>query len=263
MTIIFKAHTGEGYCFKILSELLQNNLQTACFRVSQTGIKLCMMDLHQNILIDLALDGSKFLTYKYKNSEDMFLGINLSHFHKMLKPIKRKEHIQLTIDDEHPKDLGIEVFTKDGKISTKSFIKIQNIQNLEIDIPEGYKQSIVVPTGDFQKMCKNFTAISSQTHIKAKNSVVCFSCETKDVMSRQVEYGEKDDDSDDENEEYEGDFETERLTRITKVAGLGSNMQVYTQKNEPILFKCSIGMSNQIGIVSIYLKSKNFEEVKG
>ena len=38
---------------------------------------------------------------------------------------------------------------------TTSFIKIQNLQTIDIDIPEGYQKPIIVPSSDYQKMCKD------------------------------------------------------------------------------------------------------------
>ena len=66
MTIIFKAKTQEGYTIKILAELLQHNIKTACLEIDKTGIALRMMDTQQRILIDLKLDYENFSIYKYK-----------------------------------------------------------------------------------------------------------------------------------------------------------------------------------------------------
>ena len=55
MRYILKAKTQEGYIIKILGELLQNNIKTACFEVDNTGLKLRMMDSHRILLIDLLI----------------------------------------------------------------------------------------------------------------------------------------------------------------------------------------------------------------
>ena len=85
MTVIFKAKTNSAYIIKILAELLQNNIKTACFEIDDSGIKLCMMDHHRTILIQVSLESENFTLYKFKSKEKLFLGINLNHFHKMLK----------------------------------------------------------------------------------------------------------------------------------------------------------------------------------
>jgi len=266
MTIIFKAKTREGYVLKVLAELLQNNIKTACFEVDERGIRLRMMDHHRTILVDLELDGDSFSVYKFRSSETLFLGINLSHLHEMLKSIKKRDSIQLFIDDSSPTDLGIKVIPKENNRVTTSFVKIQNIQNLDIDLPENYSKPVIVPSGEFQKMCKGLTHISNLTHIIAKGFLIRFSSDAGGVMKRSTEFGETEDSDDDDEEEkdddepeYSEDFDTEQLTRITKLAGLSSTMQIYPKSENPLLFRSTVG---SLGKISIYLKSKSIQEAE-
>ena len=265
MPIIFKAKTREGYAFKVLAELLQNNIKTACFEVDNKGIRLRMMDHHRTILIDLELESDSFSVYKYKSTDKLFIGVNLTHLHKMLKSIKKRDSIQLFIDDTSPTDLGIKVIPKENNRITTSFIKIQNIQNLDIDLPEGYGKPVIVPSGEFQKMCKGLTHISNLTHITSKGFLIRFSSDAVGVMKRFTEFGETEDsdsdseDKDAETPDYEEDFDTEQLTRITKLAGMGGTIQIYPKNDNPLLFRSTIG---NLGKISIYLKSKNIQEVE-
>jgi proliferating cell nuclear antigen PCNA len=265
MTIILKCKTREGYSLKVLAELLQNNIKTACFEVDEKGIRLRMMDTHRTILIDLELDADSFSVYKFRPDEKLYLGVNLTHFHKMLKSIKKRDSIQLFIDDESPTDLGIKVIPKENNRVTTSFIKIQNIQNLDINLPDNYSKPVIVPSGEFQKMCKGLTHISNVTHITAKGFLIRFSSDAGGVMKRFTEFGEtedsdgEEDDSKNDDPEYAEDFDTEQLTRITKLSGLSTNMQIYPKSDNPLLFRCPIGT---LGKISIYLKSKNLQEVE-
>ena len=65
MAIIFKAKTHNAYTIKILAELLQNNIKTACFEIDADGIKLCMMDSHRTILVQVFLESENFTLYKF------------------------------------------------------------------------------------------------------------------------------------------------------------------------------------------------------
>lgn len=265
MTILFKAKTREGYALKILAELLQNNIKTACFEVDEQGIRLRMMDHHRTILIDLDLEADSFSVYKFRSAEKLFLGINLTHFHKMLKSIKKRDSIELFMDDSSPTDLGIKVIPKENNRVTTSFIKIQNIQNLDIDLPENYGKPVLVPSGEFQKMCKGLTHISNLTHITSKGFLICFATDAGGVMKRSTEFGETEDSDNDEDEkdddepEYSESFDTEQLTRITKLAGLSSTIQIYPKSENPLLFRSTVG---SLGKISIYLKSKSLQEIE-
>jgi proliferating cell nuclear antigen len=263
MTVIFKAKTNSAYIIKILAELLQNNIKTACFEIDDSGIKLCMMDHHRTILIQVSLESENFTLYKFKSKEKLFLGINLNHFHKMLKSIKKKDSMCLFINDESPTDLGIKVIPKENNRITTSFVKIQGIQTIDIDIPEGYGKPIIVTSSEYQKMCKDMAHIGSNINIVSRNFHIKFVCNAGGVMKRHVEFGETED-SDEEDEydskkspEYNQNFDTEQLSRITKIAGLSNNMYIYTQNGSPLLFKSSVG---SLGKISIYIKSKDLLE---
>ena len=262
MTVIFKAKTHCAYTIKILAELLQNNIKTACFEIDEDGVKLCMMDHHRTILIQVSLESENFTLYKFKCKDKLFLGINLNHFHKMLKSIKKKDSMQLFINDDSPNDLGIKVIPKENNRITTSFVTIQEIQTIDIDIPEGYGKPIIVTSSEYQKMCKDMAHIGSMINVVARNFHVKFRCNAGGVMKRHVEFGEMRDSDDEEEEddnvvEYNQDFDTEQLSRITKIAGLSTNMQIYPKQGKPLLFKSAIG---SLGKISIYIKSKDLIE---
>lgn len=262
MPVIFKAKTRDGYVVKILAELLQNNIKTACFEVDSNGIRLCMMDHHKSILIQLDLNADNFNVYKYKKDSKMYLGINLTHFHKMLKSIKKKDSVQFFIDDANPTDMGIKVIPKENNRVTTSYVKIQSIQTLDIDIPEGYGKPILVPSGEYQKMIKGMVHISNVINIKSRAFQITFTCDAGGVMKRVCDFGETDDsddsdcdshDGDREHEEYSSDFDADQLSRITKLAGLHANMQIYPMEGLPLLFRSDVG---SIGKISIFIKSR-------
>lgn len=251
MTVIFRAKSQDAYVLKILAELLSNNIKTGCFEVDTDGISLCMMDHHRRILIDLKLKAENFLIYKF-TSKKMFLGINLNHFHKMLKSIKKKDSIELFIDDSSLTDLGIKVIPKENNRVTTSYVKIQSIQNLDIDIPTGYGKPIIISSSEYQKIVKDMGNIGNTMKVLSKNFSIEFSCNAGGILKRSVRFGEDvNDDEDELREEFAQDFNTEQLCRITKLSGLSTNIQIYPGK--PLLFKSNIG---SIGTIFIYIKSK-------
>ena len=258
MGIIFKAKSQEAYVLKILAELLANNIKTGCFVIDVDGISLRMMDHHRRILIDLNLKAENYVVYRF-NSKKMFLGLNLNHLHKMLKSIKKKDSIELFIDDEIPTELGIKVIPKENNRTTTSYIKIQSIQNLDIDIPIGYGKPITISSSEYQKIVKDMGNIGSVMKIKSKNFSIEFSCDAGGILKRTVKFGEEEDEDELlDGEEFSQEFNSEQLCRITKLAGLSNNIQIYPGK--PLLFKSTIG---NIGNISIYIKSKDQIELEG
>jgi proliferating cell nuclear antigen PCNA len=264
MSVIFKCKSNEAYCIKILAELLSNNIKTGCFVLDDTGISLRMMDHHRSILIDLNLNANNFQMYKF-NSKKIYMGINLNHFHKMLKSIKKKDSIELFITESAPNDLGIRVIPKENNRVTTSFIKIQNVQNLDINIPTGYNKPIIVSSSEYQKLVKEMSSIGTTLKVLSKNYSIEFSCNAGGILKRTVQFGEIDEDDDIPppatlgstttlpliSSEYEQEFVTDQLCRITKLSGLSSNMQIFPGK--PLLFSSSVG---SLGKICIYIKSK-------
>ena len=252
MTIIFKAKSQEAYCFKILIELLANNIKTGCFVIDENGISLCMMDHHRKILVDLSLKAENFSIYKF-NSKKMYLGINLNHAHKMTRSVKKKDSIELSIDDESPTDLCIKVIPKENNRITTSYVKIQSIQNLDIDLPTGYDKPVIVSSSEYQKTLKDLGNLGNTVKITSRNYQIEFNSDAGGILKRTVQFGEidLDDTSESENKEFSQEFASEQLCRITKLSGLGTNIQIYPGK--PLLFKSNIG---SLGKIAIYIKSK-------
>ena len=260
MPVLFKCKTGEAYYIKVLAELLTNNLKTGCFEVSEQSITLRMFDHHRKTMVDLELQAENFSVYKYKLENNFCMGLNLNHFHKMLKSIKKKDSLQLFIDSDNTTELGIKTIPKENTRITTSGIKIQTIQNLDIDIPEGYGKPVIVLSSEFQKMCKDLSSIgSTNITVVAKNFHIEFIADADGILKRKVVFGENDDSSDEDendnsNPEYNATFATDQLSRITKLAGLSGNMQIFPASgNLPLLFRSNIG---SLGKIAIFIKSK-------
>jgi proliferating cell nuclear antigen len=219
-----------------------------------------MTDSNKKILIDLELYAENFSLYKFKFPKKIYIGLNQSHFYKMLKTIKKKDSLLFFIDNEKCTDLGIKIIPKENNRVTTSYIKIQNIQHVDIDTPDGYSNPSIVPSNEYQKMCKDMTNISTSILVASKKYSIKFSSNAGSIYSREVIFGETDEeDSDNEDRgEYSQIFDTEQLTRISKVAGLSNNnsnnMQIYQSDGLPLLFRSPVG---SLGKISIYVKSKD------
>jgi len=252
----FFCKTSEGYIIKTLAELLQNNIKNGCFIISRKGIILRMTDSNKKILIDIDMQADHFTQYKFKNNNTISIGLNFSHFYKMVKNIKKKDSVILFIEEDKQTELGIKVIPKEKNRITTSFVKIQNLQSLDIELPEGYSNSIIIPSNEYIKMIKDLNNIGGNSiTICSTNNIIKFSCNSNGVYSRDIMFGESEED--DEKEIVSQDFETEQLTRISKVAGLSTQIQIYQSPDLPILFKSNIG---NLGKIYVYLKDKTLHE---
>lgn len=253
--MVFYCKTTEGYIIKILAELLQNNIKNGCFIVNQSGIMLRMTDSNRQILIDLNLVGDNFNQYKCK-PETMSIGLNFHHFYKMVKTIKKKDSVALFIEEGKESELGIRVIPKEKSRVTTSFLKIQNLQSLDIELPQGYQTSIIVPSNEYVKMIKDLNNMGgNMISVTSTSGTIRFNCNSNGVYSRDIVFG--DDENDNQVESRGQEFETEQLLRVTKIAGLNTQIQIYQNSDLPILFKSNIG---SIGKICVYVKDKTLQE---
>lgn len=255
---LFRCKTTDAYIFKILTELLHNVIKTACFEIKPKHIILRMMDSNRRTLIDLILRAENFNFYYFsENIENQVLniGLNMNHFYKMLKSIKKRDQLFLFIEEKQSLDLGIQIVPKDHSRLTTSYVKIQNIQNLEIGLPEKYEHSILVSSNEFSKMCKDMFNISNTISIVAKKYTISFLCNVGSVYSREVILGDTEAEKLYNNnfEQFSEDFDTEQLSRILKIAGLHINLNIHCKKNMPLLMTSKIGI---IGEIQIFVKSR-------
>lgn len=247
----FHCKTNEGHSVKILGELLQNNIKVGCYNVDEDGISMKIMDSNKHILINLVMSAENFTTYKVIKDKKITFGLNHAHFYKMLRSIKKKDSVSLFIDSDKPNSLGIEIIPKEKNRVTTSYITLQNMQNLNIDIPDDYGKPVIIPSSEFQKMIKDMNNIYNTITVISKHRTVSFQCDADGVYSRNVSFGEEDLEC--EEEEVTQTFDTEILTRISKIAGLNTVLQIHQKKDLPMRISSNIG---NLGTVSIYIKSK-------
>ena len=251
MTIIFKAKTNEGYTIKVLAELLQNIVRTACLVVSHDGITIRMMDSHRYILFDIDLKNTNFNIYELSISDSLYVGINLGHFYKMLKSIKKKDALMFTINDNEMSKLVLTVFPKENNRISESDICIQTIQHISVPLPTGYTNPVIIPSGDYQRTLKDMNNIGNTLTITMKKYSLTITTSAPGIYGKSVLFGELDDDT---PEHYCETFDMDQFIRILKISGLCKNLQMYSgSKSLPLMIVSNIG---QLGTISIYIKSQ-------
>lgn len=260
---LFKCKTTDAYIFKTLTELLHNIIKTACFEITPKGISMRMMDSNRRTLVDLNLGAENFNLYYFAESIEgqvLNIGLNMNYFYKMLKSIKKRDQLILFIEEKQSLDMGIQIVPKDFSRLTISFVKIQNIQNLEIALPDKYDHSILVSSNEFSKMCKDMFNMSNTICISAKKYTIGFLCNVGSVYSRQVILGDTEAqrmNPESSENDFSEDYDTEQLSRILKIAGLAQNLNIHCVKNMPLLITSKAG---NMGDVKIFVKSKRLLE---
>lgn len=253
---LFRCKTNDAYVIKTLVELLHHTLKTACFQITPLGLTLRMMDSNQKLLIDLKLESDNFFGFHFSTKVEnqcINIGINLNHFYRMLKSVKKRDSLVFFIEENNIHYLGIEIIPKDMNRKTVSMITIQTLENLQIELPKKYDNSILVFSNEFSKMCKDMIPISSTLKIRATKHQIGFYSDVDAIFSREVFL--PGDSQENETKEYifEDVFETEHVSRILKISGLNDKINLIFEKNMPFHIYSKIG---SLGSISLYIKSK-------
>ncbi len=255
----FYCKTSEGHIVKGLAELLQNNIKSGALEIRPDGLFSKVTDTNKKILIDLELNGESFSTFKLKGAEGeagsstcpITIGLNNGHFYRMVKTSKKKDTISLFIDADRMGELGIEVMPKEKTRVTVSYIKIQRIQSLDIELPTGYGRPVIISSSEFQKMIKDMSNIGNAIEVRTKQRQISFSTVADSVFSRNVTFG--DEDEDDTSEDVQQTFDLDIFSRISKISSMSSQLMIYQHRELPLLIRSSVGT---LGRISIYVKSK-------
>ena len=170
----------------------------------------------------------------------------------MLKSIKKKDTVEIFINKDNDNNFGIKIIPKDNTRVTTSYIKIQNIQNINVQLEQKNTKPIIILSSDFQKMIKDMITIGNTIEITSTTHSINFNCITDGVYSREVTFGSPEEDEEDDKNKYKDCFYTDQLHKLIKLSGLGQKLNIHTSPDKPLCISCNVGT---IGNVQVYVKS--------
>ena len=249
----FYVKTDDGHTIKTTIEVLQNIFTDVCFEFRKDCIHLRTVDNKQppTLLANLDWYRDKFEVYQCEEDSTQ-VGVTLPHMYKILKAIKKKDKLAISLSKEQPDKLILNKFCY-GAQPSESVVQKQVRQVQEIPIPDDYGYPNLVSSSEFQKCCKEINSLSKIMKIYSKGSYIAFSCLIDGLYGHTVPLGEGDPDPDSDEEEYEEYFYTKSLNQLIKISGLNSKMQIFTQPGQPLKISIQTGT---LGTLVYYVKSK-------
>ena len=248
--IMFQCKTDGSYQIKVIAEILNNIIKMGFFEINENGIFLSMLDPSRKTMVSIELLSENFSVFNFNHPKPIFIGINTSHFFKVLKSIKKKDTLEFIIDALNPNELIIRTTPKECNRVSLSVIKIQSAQNLEVNRPEGYvNKSIILPSNDFTKMVKDLQVVGSNVLvIESGYDYVKFIADTDTIIKRCITFGTI------ENETKEtSTFSFDKIDRISKMSCFNTPIHVFASTAElPLQFKTAIG---NLGTMRVFIKS--------
>jgi len=170
---MFECTLASGELFKKIVSALSELVEQGNFQVDGNMISFQGMDSSHVSLVSLQLTESGFS--QYRCDSDQCLGIQFAALSKILKCMTSKD--SLSIQAQSDGDVVNFIFeSKDQKRYSNFELKMNDIDQEQLGIPDTeYECHIQMPSGEFQRICRDLAAIGDTVTISATKQGVKFS----------------------------------------------------------------------------------------
>jgi hypothetical protein len=261
---IFHCATRFGHNIKSLASYLNVSVRSGSLNISRDGIKIVNMDSHKRILVDCYLDGKYFDKYEL-NCDQLCININFFFFEKILKSLKKTDHIELSIDKE-VQILSIKIIPRDrGRISEME-MAIESGQSLDIDVPDNYSHFIMIHSNEVQQLCKEIKNTISTTscidiklnQFNSKINQLVLSWKSNMILNKCVKFCNDSIENMEMVELYNEEFNPNAILNISKLVNINRQLFFYLNPNLPLKISLRI---EDLCRINIFIKTnKNLEE---
>ncbi|KAF2634051.1 proliferating cell nuclear antigen [Massarina eburnea CBS 473.64] len=236
---MLEARLEQASMLKKVVDAIKDLVQDCNFDCNDSGIALQAMDNSHVALVSMLLRSEAFQPFRC--DRNIALGINLSSLTKVLRAAQSDD--QLTIKAEDAPDVVNLVFeSKNTDRISEYDIKLMDIDQEHLGIPEtDYAATIAMPAPEFQRICRDLSALSESVSIECTKEGVKFACQG-DIGSGSVQLRASSDVSNpDENVEIELSepvsltFSLKYLVNFCKASGLSTRVRLCLSSEVPLL----------------------------
>lgn len=222
---LFFAEAVKGYTVKVMVDTLAHQMPRTVFRATKKGFYHRGSNKEGSILFDTDFSRNNFKPYRC--TEEIVFSINMKHFQKMLRNVKKKDSILLFIEKKHQDRLCIAIRPcgstsgQNGRLETV-YVTITRDEQMEppVALPEVwidpstkqkyqiYGYPMVVDANEFQKVKKLMTVGKTIAVEMQANNYISFYSNSGELYGSKVEFGEildNPEDIDDEDSSSEVD----------------------------------------------------------
>ena len=243
--------TIQASAFKSTFETLKDILNDVNIFFRPDGVSMCTLDVARTSLVDLFLAKENFEEYEC-DEEEIICGVNIANTFKLFKTITNTDVLTLSIPPGGKEYLHIEISSEAKKQSSKFDLKLLDIDESRIEVPEIPNDQIVsttLPSTDFQRLCRDMSNIGSEIAIARKENVLKLQCEG-DFANQEtsIETCERIDRS------FSGTYSLRYLNIFTKATAMCSTVSLMQETNNRFLI-LKYNVAN-LGELKFYLASK-------
>jgi proliferating cell nuclear antigen len=240
--------------------------------VDTSGIRILAVDTTKTVLINMKLEKKHFSKFKCAKSK-ISLGVNLSHFYKLIKSVDKDEHMTIFVDDENPNYMGIILDNPARNKRNNMEMKLLDLDNEYIDIPEIKFDAVMqINASEFHKLCREMKQLSENIEIICSANKIEFIC--KGGFANKKATYEKDENNGDSidikfsnncpTKIIQGIYDLNNLVLFGKCSVLCGDIQLYMKNDYPLVIKYILPKLGRILLCLTPLnndnKQDNFED---
>lgn len=249
---MFSAKTIHSGKLKALFDTLFSNAQTVCLVISKTGVS-SETKTTNNALVRFDLPASSFDEYTFTYDQSLYVGLGW-HVNQLLKSMKNKTNVTLTIDK--PDVLDIEIApsktssSADSSVTDDYLVRYRvttiSAQNVApILVPQYETNGVYVSNSNFTAICKTFSK-SSNMDVSKRNGQLSFSFELAGISTKTLTFGAK---HVEDMSLYYGQFKSDLFARVAKLSSFSEGrVRIRAEEGKPLLIEAE----STLGKLSVY-----------
>jgi proliferating cell nuclear antigen len=242
--------TIQASAVKSTFEVLKDILNDVNIYFRPQGMYIVTLDTARTSLIDMFLAADNFEEYSC-DQEEIIAGINISNTFKLLKTITNND--VLTIEINSKEYMDIEITSEAKKTSTKFQLKLLDINESRIEVPDVNMTSVtILPSADFQRLCRDMSNIGTEIEITRVGKELRLRCEG-DFANQETAI-----ECPEESPEITGLYSLRYLNIFTKATSMCSSVQIMQEEgNRFLILKYNVA---NLGDLKFYLATKVSED---
>lgn len=256
----FVIRTVQASAFRTLIEALKEILTDVNIEIDNTGMKIIAMDTSHVALIHMKLLAKNF--EKYYCPKPVVCGISMMRLFKLLKTMSPNDTLTFYVEEDEPNLLKIQIETGEKNLKHTFELKLMDLFIDKVEVPPAEFSSVLrLPSGDFQKLCRDMNQLADEIEIKSSGNELLFTIKNDWVNQKSVIKESNSGMSYLQNlapdEVIQGVFSLRYLVLFCKCTGLCTNIEIYLKNDYPIIIRYNVA---NLGEVKFCLAPKNVDE---
>jgi proliferating cell nuclear antigen len=245
--------------FRTLMTALKDILLETNITFKQDGIRITNMDKSHTIVVHLFLKAENFEFYECKK-EKIIIGVNMFQLFKLINSIDNDDTLTIYIENNDFCDGIVSYLSlqfENGSIKQCKTQKLRLIEpeNEELTYPDVSFSSVInLPSGDFQKIIRDLSAISDKLEINSVGNELIFKCSGQ-FASAEIHRAESDGSMSFVNKQdsckvIQGLFSLKNLGYFIKCTNLCPQIELYLENDLPLVVKYDVA---SLGVIKLCL----------